>query len=63
MKKIAIIISLICLALTIVPAFLVYFQVLTLEANKTLMLVGTIGWFITASYWMNTKENQREPSE
>ena len=60
MKKIALIISLICLTMTLVPAFLVFFQVIPLETNKHLMLAGTIGWFLTAPYWMDKKEKAEE---
>ena len=48
-------ISLFSLLLTIIPAFLVFYGVMTLETNKTLMLIGTVGWFATAPYWMNKK--------
>ena len=56
MKRIAFIISIICLMLTIIPSFFVYFQHISMETNKLLMLIGTIGWFLTASYWMNKPE-------
>lgn len=56
MKKIAFIISMICLALTLLPSFLVFMGVISLEANKNLMLAGTIGWFLTAPYWMHQKQ-------
>lgn len=60
MKKIAFIISMICLALTLLPSFLVFMGHISLETNKNLMLAGTIGWFLTAPYWMNQK--QKNPS-
>lgn len=53
MKTFTQVISFLCLLLTLLPSFLVYLQLISPELNKTLMLVGTIGWFITASYWMN----------
>lgn len=53
MKKTMFILSILCLLLTLLPSFFVYLQLISLETNKTLMLIGTIGWFITASYWMN----------
>jgi len=52
MKKLLMLISLISLGITIVPAFLVFLQKIPMEQNKTLMLIGTIGWFVTAPYWM-----------
>lgn len=60
MKKSAFIISLICLALTLLPSFFVYAGKISLESSKTLMLIGTIGWFLTAPYWMNQKEDKEE---
>ncbi len=53
MKKVAYVLSLFCLLLTLLPSVFVYLQLISLETNKTLMLAGTIGWFLTASYWMN----------
>lgn len=55
-KKLLIIISFVCLALTIVPSFLVFFHDMTLDQNKNLMLLGTVGWFITAPFWMKQKK-------
>ena len=40
------------LAMTIVPAFLVFAQVMTMSQNKILMFIGTVGWFVTAPFWM-----------
>lgn len=56
MKNLLVLISILSLVITIVPSFLVFAGMMTLEMNKTLMLVGTIGWFATASSWMNKKE-------
>jgi len=53
MKNLIIIISIISLLMTLVPAFLVFAGVITFDTSKTLMLVGTLGWFITAPSWMN----------
>lgn len=55
-RIILIIISFVGLALTIVPAFLVFFQTMTLDQNKNLMFIGTIMWFITAPFWMKHKK-------
>ncbi len=60
MKKAAQIISYICLVLTLVPSFLVFFGYISLDMNKNLMLAGTIGWFITAPFWMNKKEEEEQ---
>lgn len=58
MKNILIIISIVSLLMTIVPSFLVFAGMMTSEMNKTLMLIGTLGWFITAPSWMNKKEEE-----
>lgn len=59
MKNLIIVISLISLLMTIVPAFLVFAGTITLEMNKTLMLMGTVGWFVTAPSWMNKKKEEK----
>ena len=59
MKKILMLISLISLGMTIVPAFLVFVQKISMEQNMTLMLIGTIGWFVTAPFWMK-KETSKQ---
>jgi hypothetical protein len=56
MKNLLVIISILSLLMTIIPSFLVFAGLMTLDMNKTLMLIGTIGWFITAPSWMNKKE-------
>ncbi|MEP0713058.1 hypothetical protein [Algoriphagus sp.] len=54
------IISFVALALTITPSFLVFKGIITPDLSKTLMLIGTIGWFATASFWMNKSEENEE---
>ena len=51
-KNILKIISFLSLAMTLVPSFLVFLQKIELEQNKSLMLLGTIGWFVTAPFWI-----------
>lgn len=60
MKNIAIIISVVSLGLTLLPSFFVYSGEITLETSKNLMLAGTIGWFISASFWINPKKDKQE---
>jgi hypothetical protein len=45
-------VSFIGLALTIVPAFLVYNAAITWDSHALLMLIGTVLWFFTAPFWM-----------
>ncbi|MEN8192941.1 MAG: hypothetical protein ABFS12_08995 [Bacteroidota bacterium] len=55
MRPLLKIISLIGLLVTIIPSFLVFTGVITLDNNKLLMVLGTILWFSTAPFWMNKK--------
>jgi len=57
MKTLTKLISVTGLGLTIVPAFLVFFQKITLQSHYHLMLIGTILWFISAPFWMNKKSH------
>ncbi len=58
MRIVLIIISIIGLMLTIVPAFMVFFGSVTLETNKHLMLAGMLCWFVTAPFWMNKEQEE-----
>ena len=53
MKTLLKLVSLIGLLATIVPAFLVFTDIITLDTNKLFMIVGTILWFVSAPFWMN----------
>jgi hypothetical protein len=44
--------SFIGLALTIVPAVLVFTGHLAFETNQTLMLIGMVLWFGATPFWM-----------
>lgn len=61
MRNIIIAISIICLLATFIPPCLVFVQIITPEFNKMIMLIGTIGWFITAPFWMNKKQENIQP--
>ena len=45
-------ISFVGLGLTVVPAFLVFADVIAWETHATLMLVGTVLWFATSPFWI-----------
>lgn len=51
------ILSYIGLILTVVPSFLVFAGVIELSFHKTLMLIGTLLWFLTAPFWMNKEKH------
>lgn len=51
------VLSYIGLILTVVPSFLVFAGVIELSFHKTLMLIGTLLWFLTAPFWMNKEKH------
>lgn len=53
MKLIIKVISFLGLALTLIPSFLVFTGVTTLDTCKLLMFIGSVVWFISAPSWMN----------
>ena len=55
MKNILQLASLVGLALTIIPAFLVAFGIVSWQAHASLMFVGTLIWFCSAPLWMSQK--------
>lgn len=52
MKLIAKYIALVVLLVLITPPFLYLTEKMTIEMTKNVMLVATILWFITATFWM-----------
>lgn len=55
MKAIAFILSVVALALSVVPSFLVFYGVIPWERHAQLMIAGMVLWFVTAPFWMKTK--------
>lgn len=55
MNKIAKIISLIALLVTVLPSGLFFVGAIDLSMVKTLTLIGTIAWFISTPLWMSRK--------
>lgn len=49
------ILSIIFLLLTVIPAFFVFAGMMDAAQNKLWMAVGTVGWFLTAPFWIKTK--------
>lgn len=56
MRKLLILISIIGLILTIVPAILVFIQEISLQTHKHIMLAGMIMWFSTSFFWMKEQK-------
>lgn len=52
MKTLVKLISAVGLALTVVPALLVFAGTITWSNHATLMTVGMVVWFVTAPFWM-----------
>jgi len=55
MKTIALLISLLGLALVIGPALSYLLGSLDKETMKSLMLAGTLVWFVSVPFWMGRK--------
>jgi len=54
-------VSFVGLALTVVPAALVFAGTMAWSTHATLMLIGTIAWFVTSPFWMQ-EEMPEEPA-
>ena len=57
MKLLTQILSAVGLALTVGPSFFVFSGHITWDTHHVLMIIGTVLWFISAPYWMKTKED------
>jgi uncharacterized protein YxeA len=55
-KTILIVISVIGLLLTLLPAFFYFYNEITLDQQKNLMLTGTILWLSSAPFWLGKKK-------
>jgi hypothetical protein len=52
MRAIVILVSVVGLLLTVLPAFAVFAGAITWQTHATLMLVGTVLWFAAAPFWI-----------
>lgn len=50
------IVSFIGLALTVVPSYLVFKNVIDFQIHTLLMFIGMILWFATSPFWMKEKK-------
>lgn len=53
MRSLLKILSYIGLGLTLIPSVLVFSGNISIDVSKTLMLLGTVIWFLSAPSWMN----------
>lgn len=60
MKLLLKIISYLGLALTIVPAFLVFKGIIDMKTHFTLMIAGIVLWFGSAPFWMESHSLEEE---
>jgi hypothetical protein len=60
MKNLLKLLSFLGLVLTIVPSFLVFYRVISLDTHYTLMAVGMVVWFISAPLWLGKKTVMNE---
>ena len=56
MKRIMEVISYLALAVLVAAPLLFYMGTVTLELNKTLMLIATVVWFVGALCWMGREK-------
>jgi len=56
-RNVLIIVSVIGLALTLLPSLLLFFGRISFEIYLRLMLLGTALWFVSAPFWMSKKTN------
>jgi hypothetical protein len=52
-------VSFVALTTLIIPPFIYFTGDLSKDAMKTLMLMGTLAWFITAPFWMGLQKEQK----
>ncbi|MDP2982999.1 MAG: hypothetical protein Q8O92_06705 [Candidatus Latescibacter sp.] len=55
MKKVLIVLSFLGLALTVIPAFFVFYGAVSWNTHANLMFAGMVMWFVTAPFWMGKK--------
>ena len=61
MKYLLVVLSVLGLVLTIVPALLVFSGTLSLEQHKVYMIIGTLCWLGTAPFWFGKAEVALDP--
>ena len=55
--------SFVGLALTVLPAFLVFSGTLTWDTHVWLMALGALLWFVTAPLWMVKEDVTHSPTD
>lgn len=57
MKNLSKVLSLLGLLLTLLPAILYFYGMLSADMHKLLMAAGMFLWFLSAPVWMNTSSD------
>jgi uncharacterized protein YqgC (DUF456 family) len=57
MKTVLIVLSILGLILTVVPAFFVFAGTIAWTTHSHLMTAGMVLWFVTAPFWLGKKES------
>ena len=60
MKKIVETVSYLALALLIAAPILFFMDKISLQANKTLMIIATVVWFASALCWMGREKGETD---
>ena len=58
MKTIIKILAIIALFITLVPSLLFFFGQVSEGTSKIWMMIGTLLWFATASFWLGKKNEE-----
>lgn len=58
MKKIVLVLSMLALAATILPALLFFADRMSLADTKTWMTVAMAAWYVSAPFWMKIKPTE-----
>lgn len=59
-KRSMALVAIVDVGVIIVAAALVFAGSLSLDTAKLWMLLGTVGWFLTAPFWLLSQESQVE---
>ena len=60
MKQLVPLLGIIGLGLTVIPSVLVFIDLISIDLNKILMLLGTILWFLVAPFWFSKTRHEKE---
>ena len=56
MKKLLFALSMLSIVVLIISTWLFFNEKINIAKNNLWLLIGTIGWFVTAPFWMTEKK-------